>query len=109
MREALLGVGLWVKPLSERIQVEGLETVDDLRYYFGDQEAASRAGHMVGLAWSLCRGMQARDRSMEVLQSRLSSAEGAGRLGRVLARPSLATPRRAQVATAAARGDRPWI
>ena len=96
LQKVLLEIGLWVKPLSDWVQDEGLETIDDLRFYFDGREAADRAGPMVGLAWSRCGEVTAADRSMEVLRSRRSSAEEAASMGRILTRPTLAKPRRAQ-------------
>ena len=61
LREAMLAAGLWVKPMMEWIEAEGLETVDDLRCYFSSQEAADEVGPMVGLAWSTCKDVRATD------------------------------------------------
>ena len=95
LHAALLGVGLWVQPLIEWVETEGLETVDDLRCFFKCQEKADAVGVLVGLAWTVCRDTKACDQSLKVVQCRLSCAEEARRMGRALARPYLPVPRRA--------------
>ena len=94
LRAALLDVGLWVQPLIQWVETEGLDTTDDLRCYFNDQEKADAAGGFIGIAWALCCGKTS-GQSLKVMRCRMESAEEAKRMGRALARPLLPAPRRA--------------